>query len=327
MSDVPTFKAGEKMATRASGGKVLNALAPKVEFLIGGSADLTPSNKTDIKGRGDFQKASPDGAYLRFGVREHGMGSLCNGIALHGGLRPYCGTFLIFSDYMRPAIRLSALMKVPVIYVFTHDSIGLGEDGPTHQPIEHLMSLRAIPNLTLIRPADANETAEAWKLVVEKTDGPIALALTRQGVPTFDRSAMAPASGLRRGAYVMSDGDGEPQIILIATGSEVQHVVAAVEMLREEGIRARAVSMPSWELFDAQPDEYREEVLPSAVRMRIAVEAGIVVGWERYVGLEGDVIGMHRYGASAPGEEVMERFGITAEDVVVRAKAMLEERG
>lgn len=320
---VPVFDAGSSLATRAASGKVLNAIADKVGFLIGGSADLTPSNKTDIKGRDDFQQATPGGGYLRFGVREHAMASACNGIALHEGLRPYCGTFLIFSDYMRPAVRLSALMKVPVVYVFTHDSIGLGEDGPTHQPIEHLMSLRAIPNMTLIRPGDANETAEAWKVAISHPDGPIALALTRQGLPTIDRSKYAPASGVRRGAYTILDSDGEPDIILIGTGSELQHALAAAEELQSQGVKARAVSMPSWELFDRQPEAYREEVLPRSVRRRVAVEAGSVVGWERFVGLDGAVVGMDRFGSSAPGDVVMEKFGFTKDNVAKVARDLL----
>lgn len=319
----PVFEPGTKLATRAAGGKVLNAIADRVGFLIGGSADLTPSNKTDISGRDDFQKATPGGGYLRFGVREHAMASACNGIALHEGLRPYCGTFLIFSDYMRPAVRLSALMKTPVVYVFTHDSIGLGEDGPTHQPIEHLMSLRAIPNLTLIRPADANETAEAWKFAVANPHGPIALALTRQGLPTLDRTKYAPASGLSRGAYTLLDSDGEPEIIFIATGSEVQHAVDAAEILQDEGTRARVVSMPSWEVFEAQPDEYREHVLPVAVRRRVSVEAGAAFGWERYVGHEGAIIGLDRFGASAPGDVNMAKLGFTKENVLRVARGLL----
>ena len=321
--DIPVFEAGEKLATRAAGGKVLNAIADKVGFLIGGSADLTPSNKTDIKGRDDFQKATPGGGYLRFGVREHAMASACNGIALHEGLRPYCGTFLIFSDYMRPAVRLSALIKVPVVYVFTHDSIGLGEDGPTHQPVEHLMSLRAIPNMTVIRPCDANETAEAWKLAVSHPDGPIALALSRQGVPTLDRTKYAPASGLHRGGYTLLDTDGDLQIILIGTGSEVQHVVAAVEILQAEGVGARAVSLPSWELFEKQPKSYRENVLPSSVTRRVSVEAGAAFGWERYTGPEGSIIGLNRFGASAPGEVNMEKLGFTKENVTRVARGLL----
>lgn len=321
--DLPVFESGTNLATRAAGGKVLNAIADKVGYLIGGSADLTPSNKTDIKGRADFQKETPAGAYLRFGVREHAMASACNGIALHEGLRPYCGTFLIFSDYMRPAVRLSALMKVPVIYVFTHDSIGLGEDGPTHQPIEHLMSLRAIPNMTLIRPCDANETSAAWRFAVTHRDGPIALALTRQSVPTLDRSKYASASGLSRGAYTLFDSHGDPEIILIGTGSEVQHILAAAESLQEEGVNARAVSMPSWELFEKQSDAYREEVLPKAVTRRIAVEAGAAFGWERYVGRDGAVIGLDRFGSSAPGDVNMERLGFTAENVLKAARRLL----
>jgi transketolase len=322
-NDIPVFEAGEKLATRAAGGKVLNAIADKVGFLIGGSADLTPSNKTDIKGRDDFQKATPGGGYLRFGVREHAMASACNGIALHEGLRPYCGTFLIFSDYMRPAIRLGAVMKVPVVYVFTHDSIGLGEDGPTHQPVEHLMSLRAIPNMTVIRPCDANETAEAWKLAVAHPDGPIVLALSRQGVPTLDRTKYAPASGLHRGGYTLLDTDGDPQIILIGTGSEVQHVVAAAEILQAEGVGARAVSLPSWELFEKQPKSYRESVLPSSVTRRVSVEAGAAFGWERYTGPEGSIIGLNRFGASAPGEVNMEKLGFTKENVTRVARGLL----
>lgn len=323
IDDLPRFETGEKLATRAASGKVMNAIAAKVPFLIGGSADLTPSNKTDIKGRDDFQKASPRGGYLRFGVREHAMAAACNGIALHEGLRPYCGTFLIFSDYMRPSLRLSALMKVPVIYVFTHDSIGLGEDGPTHQPIEHLMSLRAIPHLTLIRPADATETAEAWQFIVENPDRPVALALTRQGVPTLDRTRLATDAGVHKGAYVINECDGEPEILLIATGSEVQHVVGAADALQKEGIQAGAVSMPSWDLFDAQPESYKERILPKRVTKRLAVEAGAALGWERYVGLDGDVIGMSRFGASAPGGVNMKQFGFTTENVVARAKALL----
>lgn len=317
--DLPTFEAGEKIATRAVGGKVLNALAPKVPYLLGGSADLTPSNKTDIKGRPDFQKDVPDGGYIRFGVREHAMASACNGLALHGGLRPYCGTFLIFSDYMRPAVRLSALMEQPVVYVFTHDSIGLGEDGPTHQPVEQLMSLRAIPGLTTIRPADAAETVEAWKLAVEHAERPIALALTRQGVPTLDGSG----AGLRRGAYVIRDCEATPEIILIGTGSEVQLVVDATEQLQKEGVAARAVSMPSWELFDAQPTAYRQEVLPDGVRCRLAVEAGVSKGWERYVGLDGATIGLSRFGASAPVDVVMEELGFSTDHVLSEARRLL----
>ncbi len=322
---LPTFEAGSKLATRAASGKVLDALVPQLGFLVGGSADLTPSNKTRTKEQQDFQKDNPAGGYFRFGVREHAMASMCNGIALHGGLRPYCGTFLIFSDYCRPAVRLSALMNVPVIYVFTHDSIGLGEDGPTHQPVEHLAALRAIPNLTVLRPGDAAETAEAWKAALLHPErGPVALALTRQGLPTFDRTKLAPVEGAQRGAYVLSDSDGTPEIILIGTGSEVQLVVEAAEKLRGEGVAARAVSMPSWELFEAQDQAYRDEVLPPHVTKRLAVEAGVTFGWGRYVGREGRVIGLDRFGASAPGDVNMEKFGFTVENVLKEARAVLE---
>ena len=317
---IRSFEVGSTLATRSASGKALNDLAPRVPFLVGGSADLTPSNDTAVEGRKDFRKTVPSGGYFRFGVREHAMAATCNGMALHGGLRPYCATFLVFSDYMRPSVRLSAVMSLPVVYVFTHDSIGLGEDGPTHQPIEHLMSLRAIPGLTVIRPADAVETAEAWKFAIERPGGPVAMALTRQGVPVQEGTG----EGLWRGAYVVRNCPGDPEIILIGTGSELQHVVAAVDSLQVEGVRARAVSMPSWELFEEQPAEYREEVLPRGVTKRLAVEAGTTLGWERYVGLEGDVVGMTGFGASAPGYVTMERFGFTPQNVLVRAWALLE---
>jgi transketolase len=319
---LPVFPPGEPVATRNASGKVLQALAPALGNLVGGSADLTGSNKTDVKGRTGFQKGHPQGSYFYFGVREHAMAALCNGMALHGGLRPYGGTFLIFSDYMRPAVRLSALMHQPVVYVFTHDSIGLGEDGPTHQPIEHFMALRAIPNLTFIRPADANETTEAWIAAVRNTSGPTALALTRQNVPTFDRQTLAPASGLHRGAYILSD-DADPALILMATGSEVHLAVAAAGVLRAEGHRVRVVSMPSWELFEAQPTIYREAVLPPVITARIAIEAGIPLGWERYVGSGGRVIGLDHFGASAPYEVLYQQFGLTVEHLVATARALL----
>lgn len=321
-NDLPVFQADEKVATRSASGKVLNAVAERIGFLVGGSADLTPSNNTDVKTRTDFQKDNPEGAYFRFGVREHGMAAICNGIALHGGLRPYCGTFFIFSDYMRPAVRLSALMGAPVIYVFTHDSIGIGEDGPTHQPVEHMMSLRAMPNLVLIRPADANETVEAWRFALEYKKGPVALLLTRQALPVLDRAKVALASGLRKGAYILSDSDGEPELILIASGSEVQHVQAAAEDLRSAGKRVRVVSMPSWELFEMQDQAYRDEVLPPAVKRRLAVEAGATLGWERYLGDQGKVLGVDRFGASAPVKVVMEQFGFTKENVLALVEEM-----
>jgi transketolase len=321
---LPTFDAGTSMATRKASGNTLDAIGPALPNLVGGSADLTGSNKTDIEGRSGFQKDTPEGQYFYFGVREHAMAGAANGMALHGGLRPYVGTFLIFSDYMRPSVRLSALMEQPVTYVFTHDSIGLGEDGPTHQPIEHLMALRAIPNMTLIRPADANETAQAWKAALDHTSGPTALVLTRQGLPTLDRAEYASAEGLHRGAYVLSDDDGTPDIILMGTGSEVQHAVAAAETLRaEDGVNVRVVSMPSWELFEAQSDDYRTEVLPPEVTARVAIEAGVAQGWERYVGTSGSVIGIDRFGASAPGATNMEKFGFTPANVVGHARELL----
>ncbi len=327
-SDIPDFPADKKgMATRVSSGSVLNAVAPRLPNLLGGSADLAPSNKTEIKGEKDFQADIYEGRNLRFGVREHAMGSILNGMALHGGLMPYGGTFLVFSDYMRPAIRLAALMDLKVIYVFTHDSIGLGEDGPTHQPIEHLSSLRTIPNLTVIRPCDANETSEAWRYALESQQGPVALALSRQGLPTLDRTTFAPASGLSRGAYILHDTkDGKPDVILIATGSEVPIALEAYEKLEEKGVKARVVSMPSWELFDKQPENYQCQVLPSEIKSRIAIEAGITQGWHRYVGSTGEVIGLDSFGASAPYKILYEKFGITVEQVVGKALALLSTK-
>jgi len=322
---IPTFTSGGgSMATREASGKVLNAIAPHLPTLVGGSADLTPSNNTYLKGYGDFQRDNVGARNLHFGVREHAMGSILNGMALHGGVIPYGGTFLIFSDYMRPAIRLAALSHIHVIYVFTHDSIGLGEDGPTHEPIEHLASLRAMPNLTVIRPADANETAVAWRVALEHRGGPVALALTRQKLPVLDRTTLASADLLRRGAYVLTDaGNGQPDIILIATGSEVQLALEARQRLAARGIGARVVSMPSWELFEQQPDSYRDEVLPPSVTARLAIEAASPHGWHRYVGTMGAVIGMTRYGASAPYHVLMEQFGFTADNVTSRALALL----
>jgi transketolase len=325
-SDIRDFPVDKKgMATRVASGSVLNAVAPRLPNLLGGSADLAPSNKTEIKGEKDFQADIYEGRNLRFGVREHAMGSILNGMALHGGLMPYGGTFFVFSDYMRPAIRLAALMDLKVIYVFTHDSIGLGEDGPTHQPIEHLSSLRAIPNLTVIRPCDANETSEAWRYALESQNGPIALALSRQSLPTLDRTTFAPASELSRGAYILHDArDGKPDVILIATGSEVPIALEAYEKLEEKGVKARVVSMPSWELFDKQPEDYQYQVLPSEIKSRIAIEAGITQGWHRYVGSTGQVIGLDSFGASAPYKVLYEKFGITADRVVGKALALLK---
>ena len=337
---VPDFPADAKgVATRAASGKVLNAIAPKLPTLIGGSADLNPSTFTVLQNLGDFESPHREftdsqgsagggwsyaGRNLHFGVREHGMAASLNGMVAHGGIIPFGSTFLMFSDYMRPAIRLAALMELGVIYVFTHDSIGLGEDGPTHQPIEQLAALRAIPQLIVIRPGDANETAVAWRVAIESRHRPVALVLTRQNVPTLDRSQFAAADGLRRGAYVLADApNGKPDLILIGTGSEVSLIVAARQKLAEQKVQSRIVSMPSWELFDAQPRDYRESVLLPSVRPRLAVEAGLPQGWHFYVGDGGDVIGLDRFGASAPGNVVMEKLGFTVNHVVERALALL----
>jgi transketolase len=322
---LPEFPADPKgMATRVASGKVLNALAERFPELIGGSADLSPSTKTIISGSPAFQAGSPEGRNFHFGVREHGMGAAVNGMAMHGGVIPYGATFLIFSDYMRPAVRLSALSEYPSIWIFTHDSIGLGEDGPTHQPVEHLASLRAMPNLVVIRPADANETTEAWKVAVERRDGPTALVLTRQNVPTLDRSMFSPASELRRGAYVLADfGEDEPEIILMASGSEVSLVVEAAGSLAAEGVNVRVVSFPSWELFEAQDQAYRDQVLPPRVKRRLAVEAGVSQGWEKWVGEHGGVLAQESYGASSPGKVNFEKFGFTVANVIEKAQKIL----
>jgi transketolase len=324
-SNIPVFPADTKgVATRAASGTVLNAIAPHLPNLFGGSADLAPSNKTEIKGEMDFQADAYEGRNLRFGVREHAMGAILNGMALHGGLIPYGGTFLVFSDYMRPAIRLAALMGLRVIYVFTHDSIGLGEDGPTHQPVEQLSSLRTLPNLTIIRPCDANETADAWHYAIKSHNGPIALVLSRQAIPTLERTNFTPAKGVSQGAYILQDTrDGKPDIILIATGSEVSIALEAREKLDEKGVRARVVNMPSWELFDKQPEDYQRQVLPPEIKHRIAIEAGSTQGWHRYVGDRGEVIGIDHFGASAPYKVLYEKFGITSERVVETALKLL----
>jgi transketolase len=299
-------------------------VAAALPELIGGSADLTPSNQTAIKDAVDFTPEARGGRYLRFGVREHAMGAILNGLALHGGLIPYGGTFLVFADYMRPPIRLAALMSQRVIYIFTHDSIGVGEDGPTHQPIEHLASLRAIPNVVVLRPADVGETNQAWLVALERGSGPTAMALTRQALPIYDRTKYAPAEGLRRGAYVMADlGKGKPSVILMASGSEVEMIVAAAEKLAEQGTAVRVVSFPSWELFEAQPESYRKEVLPADIHARVAVEAGVTMGWDRYVGEKGVVVGINRFGASAPYKEVYKLVGLTVENVVTAAQKSL----
>lgn len=322
---LPAFPADPKgSATRASSGNVLNALAKSIKNLVGGSADLAPSNQTLIKGEGDFQSGSFGNRNLRFGVREHGMGAILNGMALHGGLIPYGGTFLIFSDYMRPAIRLAALMHLKVIYVFTHDSIGLGEDGPTHQPVEQLAALRAIPNLSVLRPCDASETAEAWRFALSHRDGPVALVLTRQGVPVLDRSVFAPAAGLHQGAYVLAEpAKGKPDLLLVASGSEVHLAIEAAKKLEQKGIASRVVSMPSWELFERQSEAYRRNIFPQNITARIAVEAGRTPGWWRYVGDKGEVVGIDHFGASAPYKVLYEKFGITADNVVEKALKLL----
>jgi len=322
--DIPVFPADAKgKATRVTSGVVLNAIAKNVPALMGGSADLAPSNKTLIDNENSFQAGTYEKRNIHFGVREFCMTAILNGMALHGGFIPYGGTFLIFSDYMRPAIRLAALMNAPTMFVFTHDGIGLGEDGPTHQPVEHLASLRAMPNLTVIRPADANETVEAWKAAIANRQGPTMLVLTRQGLPTVDRNRCGAASGLQRGGYVLAAEEGELQLILIATGSEVQHAMAAREILQAEGVGTRVVSLPSWELFEAQDQAYIDEVLPAACTKRVSIEAGSTFGWERYVGRCGKKIGMESYGASAPAGELMKQFGFAAENVVAEAKKLL----
>lgn len=341
-ADIPSFPADAKgMATRAASGKVINAIAPRLPQLTGGSADLDPSTKTAMKGLGDFNpviEAQTDrqgsdgggwsyaGRNIHFGVREHAMGAIANGLAAHGGCLPFTATFLVFADYMRPAMRLAALSKLHVIHVFTHDSIAVGEDGPTHEPVEQLASLRAIPQLIVIRPCDANEVAVAWRVAIEMRDKPVTLVFSRQDVPTLDRSQLASADGLRRGAYVIDEAtksSAKPELILIATGSEVHLIVEAAARLRREGVVVRCVSMSSWELFEAQSAEYRESVLPASVKKRLAVEAGVSQGWCRYIGEAGDMLSVDRYGASAPGGTVMTEYGFTVDNVCKRARALL----
>jgi len=323
---LPTFRDGKAIATRAASGQVLNALAENLPTLIGGSADLAPSNNTIIKSSFDFQKDAYAGRNIRFGVREHAMGAILSGMALHKGVRPYGGTFLVFADYCRPAIRLAALMKQPVTYVFTHDSVAVGEDGPTHQPVEHLAVLRAIPGLTVIRPADATETAAAWKVALKTTDGPVALILSRQSLPVLDRSLYPSATALAKGAYILSDTEGKPDAIMIGSGSEVAVCLEAQKILAGQGVSVRVVSMPSWELFERTSPKYKDAVLPPEVSIRVAVEAGISMGWDRYVGARGAVIGIDRFGASAPGATVMEKYGIKAAAAVARTKELLKAK-
>ena len=324
--NLPTFPADTKgAATRESSGKVLNVLAQNIPWLIGGSADLGNSNKTTLKfeGAGDFSAGSYAGRNLHFGVREHAMGAALNGMAV-SKVRPFGATFFNFSDYMRPTIRLAALMEIPVIQVFTHDSIGLGEDGPTHQPVEQLASLRAVPNTTVFRPGDANEVVEAWKVVMQMQHGPALMVLSRQAMPTLDRSKYASASGVAKGAYVLADGpSGKPDVILMGTGSELSLCVDAYERLKAEGINARVVSMPSWEIFEKQDRAYKDSVLPSNVTARVSVEMAATLGWERYVGPEGKMIGMHTFGASAPLKDLLKKFGFTADAVVAAARQVI----
>ena len=322
----------EKLATRQAGGKVLNAIAARVPWLIGGDADLAVSTHTTLKDGGSFNGQTGVGRNIHFGVREHAMGGIINGMAYHGGVRPFAATFFCFSDYMRPSVRLAALSELPVIYVWTHDSIAVGEDGPTHEPIEHLMSLRAMPNLVVIRPADANETAEAWRYAMQHRKGPVAIILTRQSLPVIDRERYAPAAGLKKGAYILADvGKGLPEAILIATGSEVSIALSAQEALALEGIATRVVSMPSWELFETQGQEYRDSVLLPEVKTRISVEAGVTQGWCHWIGDKGVAIGIDCFGASAPGSIILQKFGITSEKIVQTThcllKGLLKEKG
>lgn len=325
-SEIPVFTPNDKpIATRAASGKVLNAIAKNLPVLMGGSADLAPSNNTYLAGFNDFQKDAYDGRNIRFGVREHSMGAIMSGMYLHGGIRPYGGTFLVFADYVRPAIRVASLMKLPLVYVFTHDSVAVGEDGPTHQPVEHMASLRAIPGLQVIRPADANETADAWKIALSTVDAPTALILSRQNLPVLERDATGKDGSLRYGAYILKDVDNSKDIdiILIASGSEVHLCINAAVELEKDGINTRVVSMPSWELFEKAPAPYRERILPHDVKTRLAVEAGISMGWERYVGDRGKMIGINSFGASAPGEKVLEEYGISTANVVAQAKELV----
>lgn len=325
-ADLPTFKADAKgMATRKASGKMLNAIASKLPFLVGGSADLGPSTDTNLNDYESFTSLNHSGRNFHFGIREHAMGAVLNGMALTKGITPFGATFLIFSDYMRPPIRLAAIMKIRPIYVYTHDSIALGEDGTTHQPVEQLIGLRSVPNMTLIRPMDANETVEAWRAALNHKGGPVAIVLSRQNIPTCDRDKLASARGLEKGAYILSDCDGEPDIILMATGSEVQLVLDAGEQLQQQDVKCRVVSFPSWELFEANDAAYKENVLPAGVRKRIAVEAGSPIGWLKYTTDDGATIGMKSFGESAPGKEILKEMGFTVENVVKHAKKLLQE--
>jgi transketolase len=325
-SKLPSYAdVGTNIATRSASGKVINSIEKELPTLIGGSADLAPSTNTLMKDETDFSAANRAGRNFHFGVREHGMASLLNGMALYGGIIPYGATFLIFSDYLRPAIRLGAISGIKVIYVFTHDSIGLGEDGPTHQPIEHFAALRAIPKVVVIRPGDANETVEAWKAALEHKGSPVALMLTRQKLPVLDRSVLSPAENLSKGAYVIKDCDSEPQMILMATGSEVSIALEAADILNETGIKTRVVSFPSWELFDMQSEDYKEEVLPSIIKARVSVEAGVAQGWDKYVGDYGESISIDNFGASASNKVLFDKYGFTVENIVTTCKRVLRK--
>lgn len=322
--DLPVFKPDAKgIATRKASGAMLNAIAAKLPLLIGGSADLAPSTDTNLKGFASFSAQERKGRNFHFGIREHGMGAILNGMALTRGIIPYGATFLIFYDYMRPPVRLAAIMKIRPVFIYTHDSIGLGEDGTTHQPMEQLIGLRSVPNLTTIRPADANETVQAWRVALEHSNGPVAIILTRQEVPVIDQEKYTKAQELEKGAYILSDSDGEPQIILMGSGSEVYLLLEAQEELKKEAIQARVVSFPSWELFDKQSDKYKEKVLPSTIRKRIAVEAGSPLGWSKYVSDEGTVIGVTQFGESAPGKEIMKAYGFSVENIISKTKKLL----
>jgi transketolase len=324
-SAIPTFTVKDEPATRVSGGKILAAIASKVPWFLGGDADLSCSTMTSLPGQGDFSGTTGLGRNIHYGVREHAMGAIANGMAYHGGVRSFTATFFVFSDYERPAIRMAAISKLPVIFVFTHDSIGVGEDGPTHQPVEHLSALRGIPNLWVLRPADANEAAQAYRVAMRRTDGPVAMILTRQKAPTFDRSKLAPAAGVTRGAYVLCESPGgPPQIILIASGSEVATALAAHEKLQSQGIRARVVSMPSWELFLEQSPDYRDSVFPRDVPARVSMEAASTLGWHRWVGDHGIALGLDRFGASGPGSVLLKQFGLTVDNMVRAATSLLK---
>lgn len=323
--NLPVFKPTEKgVATRKASGKMLNAIAAKLPMLIGGSADLAPSTDTNLNEFESFDSENHSGRNFHFGIREHSMGAVLNGMALTKGIIPYGATFLIFSDYMRPPIRLAAIMKIRPVFIYTHDSIGLGEDGTTHQPVEQLIGLRSVPNLTVIRPADANETVQAWRVTLEHSGGPVALVLTRQELPEIDQDIYAKATELEKGAYILSDSEGAPQLILMGSGSEVHLLIQAQEQLKGESINARVVSFPSWELFDAQSEEYQQKVLPKNIRKRLAVEAGSPIGWCKYVTDEGEVIGVTQFGESAPGPQIMKEYGFSVENIIAKAKALLK---